>query len=289
MPELKTILVHVDETAHCPVRLALAELLARRLGAELIAAYVNPPLLPPIFLAGEADPGVFEVIERHRKSAQAKAEAFFANLKRSMPQAIWRVVDCEGEGPDTDEVGALGTLARQADLVVVGQAGATEGDSNAPGWVPEQLVLRAGRPVLVVPYAGRFPTVGERVLVAWNDSRESARALSDALPLLRLAGSVTVLQLAEAPLAGDAEGRARAALKGVVRLLERHGVKAVAELDPASETVSAGGLLLSRAADLDADLLVMGAYGHSRWRELVLGGATREILSSMTLPVLLAH
>jgi nucleotide-binding universal stress UspA family protein len=289
MSDLKTILVHVDETPHCPTRLAVAEALARRHQAELIATYVVAPLFLPIFMPGEVDPGVIEIIEAQRKSARAKAEAFFAGLKSRMPAAVWQIVDSESQGLEADIVSALAGAARRADLTIVGQAGPAEGDSAAPGLVPEHLVLQAGRPILVVPYAGRFTTVSERVMVAWNDSRESARALHDALPLLRKASAVTLVQVADADLPGDVRERARTALQGVVRLLQRHGVKAVAELTPSDDRTGIGELLLSRAADLGADLLVMGAYGHSRFRELVLGGATREILSAMTLPVLLAH
>ena len=290
MSDPKTILVHVDEAAHCPQRLAVAEALARRFAAELIAAYVAPPLMLPIFMPHEiVDPGVIEIWERQRQADRAKAETHFAALKQRMPAAVWRALDGEIEGPTVDIVRALATAARQADLVVVGQTVPDEGDRSRPGLVPEHLVLQTGRPVLVVPYAGHFASIGERVLVAWNNSRESARALHDALPLLRHAKAVTLVQLAEPEVATEAGSQLEAELQGVVRLLERHGVKATAALMPGAKAAQAAELLLSRAADLDADLLVMGAYGHSRFRELVLGGATREILSSMTLPVLFAH
>lgn len=286
MAELTTILVHVDETGHCPARLAAAGALARAHKAELVAVYVAPPLFVPAMMPGDVSPGLIEVLEAQRKNAQAKAEAFFAEFKRGMPEAVWRLVDVEAYGMGSDIVPALASEARRADLIVVGQAGLGEEDSNAPGLVPEELVMQAGRPILVMPYAGRFPTIGERAIVAWRDTRESARATADAMPLLRQAKSVTVLQIGDK---GDDAGAGRTALAGVVRYLERHGVKAVADYVPGGDAVTPGDILLSRAADLNADLLVMGAYGHSRFRELVLGGVTREILSSMTAPVLLSH
>jgi nucleotide-binding universal stress UspA family protein len=286
MSELKTILVHVDEAGHCPNRLALAAALAKAHGAALIGVYVVPPLFIPAYMPGDVSPGLIEAIEAQRKAAQAKAEAHFATMKRELPSAVWRVVEADAAGPSSNIIPALASEVRQADLVVVGQAGPGEEDTETPGLVPEELVMRAGRPVLVVPYAGRFGSVGERVIVAWTDSRESARALADALPLLKRAKSVTVMRIGEQGLDPDA---GRLGLRGVVSHLERHGVKATAEFTPGGDDVTPADLLLSRSADLAADLLVMGAYGHSRFREFVLGGATREILSSMTLPVLLSH
>ena len=286
MSELKTILVHVDEAGHCPNRLALAAALAKAHGAQLVAVHVVPPLFIPAYMPGDASPGLIEVIETQRKSAQTKAEAHFAGLKRELPSAIWRVVDAGAAGPSNNIIPALATEVRQADLVVVGQAGPGEEDSETPGLVPEELVMRAGRPVLVVPFAGRFASAGERAIVAWTDTRESARALADALPLLKRAKAVTVMRVGEK---GADQEAGRAALTGVTSYLDRHGIKAAAEFIPGGNDVTPADLLLSRAADLAADLLVMGGYGHSRFRELVLGGVTREILSSMTVPVLLSH
>ena len=286
MSELKTILVHVDEAGHCPNRLALAAALANAHGAALVGVHVVPPLFIPAYMPGDASPGLIEVIETQRNAAQAKAEAYFAGMQRELPSAVWRVVEADAAGPSSNIIPALASEVRQADLAVVGQAGPGEEDTETPGLVPEELVMRAGRPVLVVPYAGHFSSVGARAIVAWTDTRESARALADALPLIKRAKSVTVMRIGERGADPDA---GRVALGGVVNYLDRHGVKAAAEFVPGGKDVTPADLLLSRSADLAADLLVMGAYGHSRFRELVLGGATREILSSMTLPVLLSH
>jgi nucleotide-binding universal stress UspA family protein len=137
--------------------------------------------------------------------------------------------------------------------------------------------------VLVVPRYGTFDTVGERVLVAWNGSREATRAVHDALPILKLATKVTVLSIDPERDTGDRIPSADIALH-----LARHGVAAEGTSTVGLD-ISVGDLLLSRAADLGADLIVMGAYGHSRMRELVLGGATRHILQHMTVPVLMSH
>jgi nucleotide-binding universal stress UspA family protein len=147
------------------------------------------------------------------------------------------------------------------------------------------VTLASGRPILVVPYAGRFETVGRCVLIAWNVSREAARAVADAMPLLAAADVVTVLAVDPPPGPGG-DGDLPGA--DIALHLGRHGVEAQIERTVSAD-VPIGEVLLSRAADLGADLLVMGAYGHSRTRELLLGGATRSILASMTIPVLMSH
>ncbi len=166
--------------------------------------------------------------------------------------------------------------ARCSDLVILGQAAA--GDA---GPVVLQVLLESGRPVLVVPAAGTFPILGTRIVIAWNGSREAARAVHDALPLLRAAAQVTVLTI-------EGSGGTIDTGPDVTRHLARHGIHAEAKTDTARD-VGIAPLLLSRLADLQADLLVMGGYGHSRIRETVLGGVTREILQTMTVPTLLSH
>lgn len=192
--------------------------------------------------------------------------------------AEWRELP---EGPEADPA----LHARYADFAILGQLDPESGESDAVRPRPEQVTLASGRPILIVPYAGNFPSVGQRVLIGWNATREAARAVNDAMPLLTGAEIVTVLTID--PREGP---RAHGELPGadISLHLARHGVKAEIE-----RTVSAdlpvGEVLLSRAADLGADLLVMGAYGHSRARELLLGGATHTLLRSMTVPVLMSH
>jgi nucleotide-binding universal stress UspA family protein len=145
--------------------------------------------------------------------------------------------------------------------------------------------MLAGRPILVVPYAGHFARIGQRVVIGWDASREAARAVNDAMPLLAAAEAVTVLTIDP-----EQSPRGHGEIPGadIALHLARHGVTAQVERT-VSAGIGIGNTLLSRAADLEADLLVMGAYGHSRVRELLLGGVTRTMLTSMTLPVLMAH
>jgi nucleotide-binding universal stress UspA family protein len=138
--------------------------------------------------------------------------------------------------------------------------------------------------VLFVPYAGRFPKLGTRVLVAWNASREAARAVRDALPLLKRARRVDVVAFDPQRSADHGEQPA----SDIALYLARHGVRASAAQQRGTG-IEIGAQILSRAADMEADLIVMGAYGRSRFRERVLGGATRTLLESMTVPVLMSH
>jgi nucleotide-binding universal stress UspA family protein len=174
----------------------------------------------------------------------------------------------------------LSEHARYVDLVVLGQ----EEHGRGTGLV-EAAIFGAGRPVLVVPFAGRFDTIGERVLVCWNGSREASRAVHDGMALLTAAQSVRVMAVNQAGGVGAEQDVPAADLAAH---LARHGVRASAEhtVAPGIEPAEA---ILNEVAEGGIDLLVMGAYGHSRIRELVMGGVTRTLLRSMTVPVLMAH
>ncbi len=158
--------------------------------------------------------------------------------------------------------------------------------SDGVTWLrPDHVVTAAGRPVLVVPYAGTFARVGIRVLVAWDGTREANRALHDALPLIGDAEAVTVIYVGTREADLD---RARTRLEGVVQHLQRHGVMAHPEESPRNG-ISISDALLSRAADLGADMIVAGAYHHSHLRETLLGGVSRDLLDHITVPVLMSH
>jgi nucleotide-binding universal stress UspA family protein len=163
--------------------------------------------------------------------------------------------------------------------------GQPDPDANGTLTRPEEVIMAAGRPVLLVPYAGDFPQLGARVLVAWSGTRESARALHDAMFLLEAAVEVTVLEVDRAGGEVDAPDQAAA---DVAAALQRRGVAATADA-AVSDGTPVADIILSTAADKLADLVVMGAWGHSRLREFVLGGVSRGILREMTVPVLMSH
>jgi nucleotide-binding universal stress UspA family protein len=283
---IKDILVHLDHRARSDTRVATAAALARRHGAHLTGLYIIDVLSIEYFysatmpFAGAAPEQIVTQIRADAiKAAQPVEDRFRELLRQQALEGEWRLV--EGNVPRT-----LALHARYADLTVVGQPNPHEShdqaDRDAVVVVP---LLSSGRPVLAIPFAGDFPVIGDRILVAWNASREATRAVADALPLLAQASLVTVLAI-NPRLGIGGHGDVPAA--DITLHLARHGVKAEAAHTVATEIPDAE-TLLSYAADIGADLIVAGGYGHSRAREVVFGGVTRTLLQEMTVPVLLSH
>lgn len=274
----KTILVHLDHRPRSNVRLELAFRLAERFDAHLIGLFAPGSARLPSYAQAEGGPLLRDLLQQRRAEVAGEARKRFQEFagRNGAGRAEWRASEAE---PDV----AVRLSARYADLVVAGQPEAD--DEGELRGLANELALSAGRPVLFVPYAGKFAEVGRRVLIAWDAGREAARAVSDALPLLQGAEAVEVAAF-DPEQAGRRHGQEPGADIGLY--LARHGVKVtVARQSGAGYEV--GGQILSRAADHGADLIVMGAYGHSRVRELVLGGATRTLLEAMTVPVLMSH
>jgi nucleotide-binding universal stress UspA family protein len=243
---LTDILVYADTSPACVERLDLACRLAHRFEAYLIA--VCP------------EDGV------------AIGERFAKMLRQENLDGEWELA-----------VGLpapyVTRRAQAIDLVILGQ----RTPDHATGLdAPEEVVLACGRPVLVVPYAGHRDRIGETAIVAWNGSREAARAVQDALPLLAASASVTVL------LVNPEEDADIEDADGLVGHLARHGLNAQKRI-VREDILAVSDVVLTQVAALGADLLVMGAYGHSRLREMILGGVTREILRKMSVPILMAH
>ena len=273
----KTILVHIDSGKRCATRVEAAIRLTQQHDAHLVALHAVAPFEPPDYVLADVGPAIAEANRKAMAADLARTEIEFMRQTSaaSLRNVEWRTaID--------DPVDAMTLHARYADLVVIGQTDASE-DTNSATDFPERLVLAAGRPVLIIPSVGSFPVIGKRILVAWNPSREATRAVTDSIPLLRLASSVHVM--AVNPKRGE-HGKTPGADIGLY--LARHGVRVEVKSDQGAE-IDVGNELLSRAADLDVDLIVMGGYGHSRLKEWVLGGATRTILESMTAPVLMSH
>ncbi|WP_438390221.1 universal stress protein [Caballeronia sp. DA-9] len=278
-----SILVQLDTSSRSPARLSFALRLARQYGAHLTGALSCFTPDPRTFYVMA---GYSEYYEDHRTLRQerhnALEQAFHAELGNAGVTGSW--VESTGD-PTSDVV----RLARCVDLVIAGQEDPNDPESFIADHFPETLVMEAGRPVLFYPYAGEFDTFGANALVAWNGSREAVRAVHDALPLLKRATRTTVVTVDEPR---DTTRGNRIPGADIALVLARHNVKAdVVQLDriDRAENTPAGRLLLSQASQLGADLIVMGAYGHSRWQELVMGGATRSMFQSMTVPVLMSH
>ena len=276
----KTIVVDCDASPKVSLRLAVAAELSQRFGAHLVGLHARTPYQAPMFFdGGMPTDALFRAYEETAKADLGKASAAFDKaLKGLHLSSEWRVVDGFADSE-------LAVQARYADLVVLGQSDPDVETSNVPVDLPEAVALATGRPTLVVPHIGASKPVGKTVLLCWNASRESARAAADALPFLKTADSVIVLVVDPKKRVG---GHGAEPGTDVAGWLARHGAKVTVQRDFAADT-DVGSVILSRAADHDADLIVMGIYGHSRMRELVLGGASRTVLASMTVPVLMSH
>ena len=278
MMTYKHIIVHIDSRKSCAARLELAIALARRFDANLTGLYVDSGLMLPAFVDAPMPGQLLESLEQDRLTQVTEArEGFNRHTEQAGVRGEWRIA--KGSVADS-----ISLHARYADLLIVGQDDeASQG--MGLGGLPDAMVLECARPVLIVPYIGAPTTAGKRVLVAWNGSREAVRAVNDAMPFLQCAEEVQVLSVN--PRNSE---RTDVDLPGaeICLHLARHGVKAEAQQVTTSD-IDVGNVLLSRAAGNQIDLIVMGAYGHSRFRELVLGGATKELLKHMTVPILMAH
>ena len=222
------------------------------------------------------DPSLLSHLEFLRERAE-RAASDFVPFARQLG-----VESCSSDITQDEIDGGIVLRARYSDLVVIGQYNPEEISPAVMNDFPEYLVLHSGRPVLVIPYAGEFSTFGRRPMVAWDGSHSATRAITDAIPLLQMAELVQLVILN--PPDHD-HGEQPGA--DIATYLARHGVKL--EVSIHLTKIDIGNALLSLSADLNADLIVMGGYGHSRFREMIMGGATRTILECMTVPVLMSH
>lgn len=270
----KDILVHVSRDRRSPARLDAAIGLAERYEGRVTGVYVLPAPSFPSSANFQIPEDVLEDLDRQQREWAADAERAFAErMAKTAVPSEWRLLT-------GDPIEAVTTSSRYADITVVGQS--HDDDDASVSGLADRVVLGAGGPVLVWPYTGSFDINAGTVMVAWNGCREAKRALSDALPLLQSADKAIVFGV------DSGDGR-HVPGADVSTHLARHGVTVEAEHTVASSDISDADLLLSAIGDHGADLLVMGAYGHRRLRELLLGGATRAVLSQMTAPVLMSH
>jgi nucleotide-binding universal stress UspA family protein len=274
----KTVLVHYDSTARAAKRLTLASRIADDFEAHLVAAYsIVSPLYSEPFVA---DGGAFVAQEllrfQERKDAGAKS-GFERTVARLGRKVEWRT-------SVGDPAAVINEQARYADLIVLGQYDRNDVNDVTPDFIG-RVLMGSGRPVLVVPFAGEFSAMPSRPMIAWNASREAAHAVTEALPLLQRAKEV---QIAVFNARAGRGGHGDVPGADLATFLARHGVTSTVSASGLSD-VDTGNQILSRAADFQSDLIVMGGYGHSRAYEFVVGGSTRTLLESMTVPVLLSH
>ena len=281
----KTILVLLNNSGRTKQLLDTSSALARQFDAHLVGLYILPAAKVYSDIGMVATPMVFEGYRDLFKSKLEEVrKKFEARAKQDGLKAEWRTV--ESNFPEIADNAIA--HSRSAELVITSQI-----DYGPEGSIERDLVVRlileSGRPVLIIPRKGHFAPRGEgiaeKAIVGINGTKESSRAMFDALPLLRLVKETRLVWVdpyKESGVAGAVPGAEEAAV------LSRHGIKAVAE-PMMTDGYNAGEALLMRANDLGADLLVMGAYAHSRMSEFVFGGATRHVLEHMKIPVLMSH
>jgi nucleotide-binding universal stress UspA family protein len=278
----KTIVVHCDDSTAGENRLKFAMRLARRHDAHLVGVGTLERIARPSYVES---PDIVELVRLYeqRRSDRQKAltDAFAKATRASGLRVEWRL-------EEGDPSGVLATAMRYADLGVLGQY---QPDGPLPEeWrsLPETVAMTSGRPVVVVPYIGAPQRDQQNVMLAWNASHQATRAARDALPILQGAAKVTVLVVDGSVRGVAREPHGQEPGADVAAWLARHDVKVEVVRDSSAE-VDVGSVILSRVSDFDIDMVVMGVYGHSRLRELVLGGASRSMLQQMTVPALIAH
>lgn len=268
---LKDILIHMDSSQACAARLDLAVALAAKNGAHLTGLYVIPHRH-------------YTPQQRGVEQMGTEVEALFlARTAKTRISAEWRCIDWGVTGVGMSEL--INMHAYNRDLVIIGQSDDSFRDEDIPRDLPERVVIGSGRPVLVVPYAGSFATMGQRILIAWQSGRESVRALNDALPLLQDAHQVRIIAVDSAVVSPET---ATTDLTEISAHLSRHGIQAKTEKLIASN-IPTGDVLLNSSWEEGCDLIVMGACTYTTGGAPALGPVARHVLSHMPTPVLMSH
>jgi len=274
---LKDVVVNLSGRGPRDFAADYATSIAAAFGARIAGvSFLYEPVIPDGTLGGIPVDLIELQREENSKIAKDAVSRFEAEAKKAGISAETRILDATFGGAAT----LFAQIARRFDLAVVGQAQREGGASDA--LLVEGALFESGRPIVVVPYIQKRGMTLERVLACWDGGRTAARAIGDAMPFLERAKAVDIVIVAEAHKSDEISGA------NMSEHLTRHGVaaslKRIAKGDLAVEDV-----LLSYAADSGADFIVMGGYGHSRLREFILGGVTRGILASMTVPVMMSH
>jgi len=273
------VIVYVDGTEAAKARVAFAVALAKEQDAYLIGVAFAPKALLPLYGADVGFADMSEVLE----GVKAQGEAALQNFKACAAAAG---VSAEGrlmQGMSEEFPHDFASFARQVDLTILGQP--RDGDPLIGQYaLVERCLFASGRPVMIVPAAPAEIALKETIVAAWDGSAEAARAFNDGLVFLKPASRVVLL----VGVMDGAGEEAEPATDDMVTHLKRHGVNVEVARVPASEG-DIGRLLLAQAKALQADMIVMGAFHHSRWREFILGGVTLTMLEEATIPLFMAH
>ena len=276
----KTILVHLDKKSVAEQRIRIAANLAIAENACLVGAAMIGISTQTFHQAhiDEKDP----VLASHLQFLHDRAGRFVQEFETEAKRM--GVSSYEGRIVDGEANQGISLLARVADLVVIGRTNLEEKSPIVSPDFPEYVMMNAGRPVLIIPPSYERDIVGERVMICWNASRESIRAVADAIPILKKANLVQIVMY---NVENEPDVNAELAGSDIALYLARHGINV--EVLPPQKNKHIGNALLELAESQTTDLLVMGGYGHTRFREFLLGGVTRTVLGDSNIPVLMSH
>ncbi len=278
--DFKNILLHLDHSDGCQNRLQTAFALAKKYDALVTGLFVVPDYVVPSYVEAQIS---VDLITDVTEKALARARETLSGYEKMADAAG---VNMDAHVLEGQVIPILREHSKYSDLMLLGQDQPDDPD-NASYGLADALLFEGACACMVVPHSGKLAAPGQRVLLTWNASRESARALREAMPILATADEIVVLS--SEPDDADSEiARGHPHADELARFLESHGIESVssgiADLD-----ISTSDAILGQAAEMNADLIVMGAYGHARLREIILGGVTRDLLKQSTIPLFLAH
>ena len=277
---IKRLLIHLDHSKGCNNRLQTALELARRLEAQLTGVFVVPDYIVPSYVEAQIS---VDLLTGVTEKAVAQANKCLETYKARAAEAG---IEMQASVIEGQLVSILREHSKYSDLLLLGQDHPEDPD-NASYGLADTLLFEGACPCLVVPHSGKIAPPGKRILLTWNASRESARALREALPLLQSAEEVVVLASEPDSSRVDvASGHPHA--DELMHYLEAHAVAAT-PTGTGSSDISPTDAIVAQAADMNADLIVMGGYGHARLREFILGGVTHDMLKASPVPLFLAH
>ena len=275
---IKNILIHIDNSSACEYRVQVAIQLALQHNAQLSGINVIPEFPEPTYYEAQISADIILEIDRKALESALITQRKYIKLANEAGLSLSVAIE------KGNLISILDEYARFTDLLILGK-NYPEDPQNLSEALADNMVLEAGAPCLIVPCSNQTHFTAKRVLVAWNASREAARTLKDAIPVLRKADAVEVL-LVNPSHQGTSKENIHS--KNVSSFLNQHGIKSEIRIDSSNKSIPAAAIL-TRASEFTADIIVMGAYGHSRLREIILGGVTREILQEMTIPIFISH
>jgi len=278
--DIKNILLHLDHSSGCQNRLQTAFAMAKNYDALITGLFVVPDYVVPSYVEAQIS---VDLITDVTEKALARARDTLSEYQKMAEAAGVRMDAHVVEG---QVIPILREHSKYSDLLMLGQDQPDDPD-NASYGLADALLFEGACACMVVPHSGKLALPGNRILLTWNASRESARALREAMPMLKTAETLVVLS-SEPDDADVTIARGHPHADELARFLESHGIESVSsginDLD-----ISASDAILGQAAEMDADMIVMGAYGHARLREIILGGVTRDLLKQSPIPLFLAH